>query len=142
MILNQARKYLDIYFSPRPKIEIKKIRAAGNGCLHCSFLCGNEGFDIELVFDLLSFTSNEIRVYSALLKVPAGKTVSYNDLSKKSGFPGGSRFIGNTMAKNPFPVFIPCHRVIKSDGSIGDYTGGVDIKRKLLELEVPAIPIQ
>jgi len=142
MILKQAGKFLDIYFSPRPKIEIKKIRPAENGYLHCSFLCGNEGLDIELVFDLQYFTSNEIRVYAALLKVPSGKTVSYNGLSKKAGFPGGSRFIGNTMAKNPFPIFIPCHRVIKSDGSIGNYTGGVEIKRKLLELEAAAIPIQ
>jgi methylated-DNA-[protein]-cysteine S-methyltransferase len=50
--------------------------------------------------------------------------------------PGGGRFVGNAMAKNMFPVFIPCHRVIKSDGAMGYYSGGVHIKEFLLAHEL------
>ncbi len=83
-------------------------------------------------FDFMSNTPNEIKVYKNLLKIDFGKTASYKDLSIKSGFPNGSRFIGNCMAKNRFPLIIPCHRIVKSDGSIGNYSGGPGIKEKLL----------
>lgn len=86
-------------------------------------------------FNFSSFTQNEINVYKHLLKVEFGKTSSYKELSVKSGFPLGSRFIGNCMAKNRFPVIIPCHRIIKSDGSIGNYSGGAGIKEMLLKHE-------
>jgi O-6-methylguanine DNA methyltransferase len=64
-----------------------------------------------------------------------GTTVSYGELASMSGIPGGARFIGNCMAKNRFPVLIPCHRVIKSDGSIGNFSGGVEVKEFLLDHE-------
>jgi O-6-methylguanine DNA methyltransferase len=91
--------------------------------------------DITLKLDLMWFTPKEMQVYSELLKIQAGSTISYGDLARRSGIPGGARFVGNTMAKNTFPIIIPCHRVIKSDGSMGNYSGGVNIKKHLLDLE-------
>jgi methylated-DNA-[protein]-cysteine S-methyltransferase len=77
----------------------------------------------------------EYAVYRALIRVPFGKTVSYGELARRGGCPRGARFAGNTMAKNSIPVIIPCHRVIRSDGSMGNYTGGTDIKEFLLRHE-------
>ncbi|RPI94438.1 MAG: MGMT family protein [Spirochaetales bacterium] len=82
--------------------------------------------------DLSAYTDGERAIYRALLKVPFGRTISYGDLARRAGFEGGGRFAGNCMAKNDFPVFIPCHRVIKSDGGIGRFSGGTGIKELLL----------
>jgi O-6-methylguanine DNA methyltransferase len=89
----------------------------------------------KINFNFSLYTPNEIKVYKSLMKVDFGKSISYQELAEKSGFSNGARFIGNCMAKNRFPIIIPCHRVIKSDGSIGNYTGGPGIKVKLLEHE-------
>lgn len=94
-----------------------------------------EGRDSGLFLDMNGYTDREVNVYYELLKVKPGTTVSYGELALRSGIPRGARFIGNCMAKNRFPVLIPCHRVIKSDGSIGNFSGGVGIKKFLLEHE-------
>lgn len=85
--------------------------------------------------DLSPFSEREQAVYQALLTVPPGETISYGALAGRAGIPRGARFIGNAMAKNHFPLFIPCHRVIRSDGALGGYTGGKEIKVFLLEHE-------
>lgn len=92
-------------------------------------------YGMTVKLDLSWCTIKEMRVYSELLKIPAGSTRSYGDLARRAGIPGGARFVGNTMSKNSFPIIIPCHRVIKSDGSMGNYSGGVDIKKHLLDIE-------
>ncbi|MBP7734743.1 MAG: MGMT family protein [Spirochaetes bacterium] len=92
-------------------------------------------YGITVNLDLSWYTLKEIQVYGELLKIPTGSTISYGDLAWKSGIPGGARFVGNTMAKNSFPIIIPCHRVIRSDGSMGNYSGGVNIKKHLLDIE-------
>jgi O-6-methylguanine DNA methyltransferase len=91
--------------------------------------------ELTLNMDVSEFTQKEISVYRELLRVPYGGTISYGVLAARSGFPGGARFIGNTMAKNNFPIIIPCHRVIKSDGTMGNYSGGKHIKTFLLNHE-------
>lgn len=90
---------------------------------------------ISVSADLSVFSDNEKTVYRRLARIPAGDTISYKKLSEISGIPGGSRFVGNTMAKNFFPIIIPCHRVIKSDGTRGNYSGGNCIKDYLLDHE-------
>lgn len=82
--------------------------------------------------DLSPCTEKEKMIYRALLKVPFGRTISYGELAGKAGLPGAARFTGNAMARNIFPIFIPCHRVILSDGTMGNYTGGIGIKKFLL----------
>jgi len=90
---------------------------------------------IDLVLDLAGFTTKEIGVYRTLLAVPAGTVISYGELARRAGIPNGGRFAGNAMAGNRFPIIIPCHRVVKSDGSIGNYSGGIHIKQYLLNYE-------
>lgn len=89
----------------------------------------------NLYLNMSDYTEKEISVYKNLLNVKSGKTISYSELAELSGFAKGSRFAGNCMARNNFPVIIPCHRVVKKDGSIGNYTGGVEIKKYLLNHE-------
>ncbi len=75
------------------------------------------------------------RVWSALSEIPYGQTRSYAEVAVAIGSPGASRAVGAACASNPLPIVIPCHRVVRSDGSIGGYLGGVPVKRWLLELE-------
>jgi O-6-methylguanine DNA methyltransferase len=85
----------------------------------------------------LSLVESEFkrRAYTSLRKVPPGAVITYHGLAATVGQPDGQRAIGNTMATNPIPIFVPCHRVIRSDGTIGNYGGGVDNKIKLLRAE-------
>jgi O-6-methylguanine DNA methyltransferase len=75
------------------------------------------------------------RALTRLCKVPLGSVVTYQGLASAVGAPDGQRAIGNAMGSNPIPIYVPCHRVIKSDLSIGNYGGGVPRKLKLLRAE-------
>jgi len=75
------------------------------------------------------------KIYKKLLQVPPGKITTYGELSRAIGFENGQRVIGQIMKKNPFPVIIPCHRVVRSDGKIGGYAFGMDIKKSMLVKE-------
>ena len=88
-----------------------------------------------IVMDVGMFTPAEISVYRALLETVHGSTLSYGSLAGLADIPRGARFVGNAMAKNAFPILIPCHRVVRSDGSIGGYTGGSGKKLFLLNHE-------
>lgn len=99
-------------------------------------LKGEKTYFPEEYLDFSSLTENEIKVLQVLKRIPIGSTLSYSQLGEKSGFGQRSgRFIGNTMRKNPFPVLFPCHRIIRKDGNIGNYTGGNEIKTFLLNQE-------
>jgi O-6-methylguanine DNA methyltransferase len=74
-------------------------------------------------------------VYDTLLGVPAGLTVSYGALAEMAGFPRAARAVGTAMATNPIPIVIPCHRVIRSDGSLGRYGDDPTWKERLLAHE-------
>jgi methylated-DNA-[protein]-cysteine S-methyltransferase len=74
-------------------------------------------------------------VYETLLGVPAGLTVSYGTLAQMAGFPRAARAVGTAMATNPIPVVVPCHRVIRSDGSLGRYGDDPTWKERLLAHE-------
>ena len=75
------------------------------------------------------------KVYKKLLEVPKGKVTTYGELANAVGLRNGQRAIGRIMNKNPFPVIVPCHRVIKSDGKIGGYAYGQDVKSNMLSKE-------
>jgi methylated-DNA-[protein]-cysteine S-methyltransferase len=77
----------------------------------------------------------ERRVLLADHQIPRGRVMTYGGLAAKVGVPGGARAVGNVMAGNPFPLIIPCHRVIRSDGSLGGFGGGLPMKKALLEKE-------
>lgn len=74
----------------------------------------------------------ERAVYEALLAIPAGETVSYGELAEMAGYPRAARAVGNAMAANPIPIVVPCHRVIRSDGTMGRYGNDPAWKERLL----------
>jgi methylated-DNA-[protein]-cysteine S-methyltransferase len=76
-----------------------------------------------------------IEVYRKLLKVKKGKITTYGDLAKAVGLKNGQRTIGMIMKNNPFPIIIPCHRVVKFNGEIGGYAYGKKIKSNILSKE-------
>jgi methylated-DNA-[protein]-cysteine S-methyltransferase len=92
-------------------------------------------FDVPLGFNhLQNFTK---KVLTACRKIATGRTVSYSQLACMIGQPRAGRAVGNALAKNPVPLIIPCHRVIHSDGSLGNFSapGGTNTKKKLIALE-------
>lgn len=75
------------------------------------------------------------KILSRLSRIPFGKTLSYKDVAAMVGNPKGARAVGSACRGNPFPLFIPCHRVIASDGSFGGFSYGLDLKKRLLKFE-------
>jgi methylated-DNA-[protein]-cysteine S-methyltransferase len=75
------------------------------------------------------------QVWAALQEIPYGKTASYGEIAGRIGKPKAARAVGLANNRNPIPIIIPCHRVIGANGSLTGYAGGLDMKRKLLELE-------
>ena len=75
------------------------------------------------------------RVWNKLLTIPYGKTLAYSELARQLSKPSAFRAVGAANGQNPISVIIPCHRLIGKNGSLTDYGGGLDRKRKLLELE-------
>ena len=85
----------------------------------------------------LEGTNFQRTVWKEISKIPFGETRTYKDIAIAIGKPNSSRAVANACAKNPYPVIIPCHRVIRSDGKLGGYSGvgGVKKKKELLKLE-------
>ena len=77
----------------------------------------------------------QLGVWRELAKIPYGETISYGELAKRVGDPTKARAVGAANGRNPLPVIVPCHRVIGADGSLTGFGGGLDRKRRLLELE-------
>ena len=85
--------------------------------------------------DLHVLTPFQRDVLRATAWVPFGRVASYGAIAAAIGRPGASRAVGNALGSNPVPILIPCHRIIASDGTVGGFTGGTGLKRKLLGLE-------
>ena len=85
-------------------------------------------------------TDFQIRVWQELVKIPYGKTISYQQLALQIGNARATRAVAQACAQNPLPIIVPCHRVIRKDGSLGGYAAGLPIKKFLLQLEKRATP--
>ncbi len=105
----QLKKELDAYFSGEPVAFTVRLDVSG--------------------------TDFQKRVWRELLKIPYGNIRSYKWLAAMAGNPKGSRAVGGALSRNRVPVVIPCHRVVEASGGLGGFGCGLDIKRKLLELE-------
>jgi methylated-DNA-[protein]-cysteine S-methyltransferase len=108
--LDEVRRELDEYFAGR-----------------------RTSFDIPVDWRLHDGFSR--RVLRATARIPFGKVQTYGDVAAKAGSPRGSRAAGNALGSNRIPIVVPCHRVVRSGGKIGGYTGGIERKEFLLELE-------
>lgn len=85
--------------------------------------------------DLSGATAFQRRVWLAVRGIPYGETRSYGQIARQAGSPGAARAVGRAMATNPVPIVVPCHRVIGSDGNLRGFGGGLDLKRRMLEME-------
>lgn len=112
LVIKELFAFFDLYFKGRKDVKFS-----------LTYLC------------LDGVTEFSRSVLLELKKVPFGDVISYKDLATATGYPKGCRAVGNVMNKNPFPIIFPCHRVIKSDGSLGGFAGGQKIKKYLLKHE-------
>ena len=125
-------RYLSRVYDDEPvKLSTSKLQHMINQ-LNEYFAGVRTEFDIPVKPEGTDFQQ---QVWQALLDLPYGRVISYGDLAVKLNNPGGMRAVGAANGKNPIPILIPCHRVIAADGSLGGYTGGLDIKRKILDIE-------
>ena len=88
--------------------------------------------------DLSGATIFQRQVWQITRLIPHGDTKNYKWVAEQMGKPGASRAVGQALGKNPLPIIVPCHRVIASDGGLGGFSGGLDMKRRLLNLEAQA----
>ncbi len=98
------------------------------------FLAGRRG-GFEIALDLSLATGFRGEVVRALTRIGYGSTATYGEVAGWVGNPGAVRAVGTACATNPLPLVLPCHRVVRGDGQIGDYRGGPEAKRTLLTLE-------
>jgi methylated-DNA-[protein]-cysteine S-methyltransferase len=94
----------------------------------------------DMTVDLSGMTPFTQQVLKATASVPFGKLSTYRDIARTIGKPGATRAVGNALGRNPIPVVVPCHRIVRSDWTIGGYTGGLDIKERLLSIEGSTLP--
>ncbi len=91
-------------------------------------------FEFDAPLDLIG-TPFQKQVWSALLTIPYGKTKSYDEIAKLINNPKSYRAIGNANRNNPISLIVPCHRVVRKNGALGGYNGGIEVKKWLLEFE-------
>lgn len=130
----------NIFFNPD-----KGLKQLGDEFIEEKSRCLNVTTQLDLYFEgkLSCFqvkmkpkgTEFQKKAWKVLVNIPYGKTLSYSEQAEILGNPRAMRAVGNANGKNPIPIIIPCHRVIKSDGSPGGYSSGESIKKTLLDLE-------
>lgn len=113
--------------SPDPRVVDAVLKAVNEG--------GGINFTVARNMSL-SGTAFQRKVWQALLEIPSGTTETYQQVAERIGDPKAVRPLANAVAANPIAVIIPCHRVVRSDGKIGGYRWGEDVKRKLLDREM------
>lgn len=91
--------------------------------------------EFDIAYDLTGLTPFYRAILRATAKVPYGKVTTYAAVARKAGNEKASRAAGGALSWNPIPIVVPCHRVVATDGSLGGYAGGLDVKRRLLDLE-------
>ena len=103
-----------------------------------AFLNGHEDSFDNIAVELGPVTEFQRLVYENCRRIPYGATASYAELAERAGRPNAARAVGTCMAKNRIPLIIPCHRVVRADGVIGNFSapGGSETKRRLLALEM------
>jgi len=121
---------------PNPQYDKKLLKTLQRQIIAYFDGCSvNFSPNIPLVID--GFSQFAVSVLTACRDVSFGQTISYALLAKKAGKPAAARAVGRVMAKNPLPLIVPCHRVIRTDGTLGGFSapGGISLKRKLLSHE-------
>jgi len=117
-------------------LELQRKKFHREEKLFSQYFEGKKEDFTSLPLDFISGTPYQRKVWLETRKIPYGKTQTYKFLAKKLNH-RGYRSIGQALSRNPLLIVIPCHRVLSSDGSIGGFTGGLELKKFLLRLEKP-----
>lgn len=88
----------------------------------------------KVELDLSGFNDFQRKVISVVMGIPRGRTMTYGQVAALAGHPGAARAVGNVMAKNPFVIIVPCHRVVAKEG-LGGFAWGLEVKERLLAIE-------
>lgn len=116
-------------------ISFEKIENASDGLYKEEFEKFFKNQPHQLKLKIEGGTPFQRQVWKALLEIPYAQLCSYQQIANRIGHPKAVRAVGSAIGKNPIPILIPCHRVIKKNGQLGNYTGGTHIKKRLLEVE-------
>jgi len=95
----------------------------------------------KINIEKLKGTKFQKKVWKALMQIPKGKTTTYKELAKKIGKPKAVRAVANAVRANPCAPYIPCHRVVRSDGKLGGYSGKGGVKKKIKLLQKEGVKI-
>lgn len=126
--VSKLKKYLQEGEEDDDKFLLEKVAEE----LNEYFSGKRKEFDVPL---LLAGTEFQRKVWNTLSEVKYGETFTYKDLAKSIGHPASVRAVANAVGANPASIFIPCHRIVGSDGSLTGYAGGLEAKSFLLQLE-------
>lgn len=129
-----AVKRLYLPGSPTPRMASRPTPALEQAREQLLAYLAGQRRSFDLVLDPQG-TPFQRRVWEQLQGIPYGQTRTYRDIALAAGSPKGFRAVGKANHCNPIPIFIPCHRVVGSDGSLTGYAGGLELKRALLALE-------
>lgn len=94
-----------------------------------------ENVRFSLPIDVSRLAPFSRKVSERLMGTSPGETLTYGELARRAGNPRAARAVGRIMARNPFPLVVPCHRVVGADGSLTGFSAGIELKKRLLELE-------
>jgi methylated-DNA-[protein]-cysteine S-methyltransferase len=125
------KRYPDAREAP-PTADIAEAIAA------IAALLSGEAVDLsEVRLDMDGVTEFDRNVYEATRTIPPGSTLTYGEIAKRIGEPGAARAVGRALGANPFPIVVPCHRVLGADGKAGGFSavGGVETKMRILSIE-------
>lgn len=120
--------------SENHSIEVNETSLLKNAALQLNEYLEGKRNSFDLPLNPIG-TEFQKKVWAALCDIPYGETRSYKQIAEYIGNPKACRAVGMANNKNPIMIFIPCHRVVGSDGSLTGYAGGLDMKEKLLSLE-------
>jgi len=138
-------KLLGVSF-PKPTVEdARATLSCADRCVECAaapeaemfrdYFAGETVDFGKVTVDLSGYAEFTVKVLEAVRSVPYGETVSYKQLAQIVGSPLAARAVGQALGCNPAPIVVPCHRVLSSDGTLGGFSGGLEWKRRLLDLE-------
>ena len=104
-------------------------------CERIECYVNGESVDFDEPLDLADVSAFHRLALEECRRIPYGSTCSYRELAARCGRPGAARAVGAAMARNPVPIIVPCHRVLRSDGTLGGFGGGLALKRRMLQSE-------
>lgn len=139
---NPKRKLKERIIKDYPEINKIPRKMSGGIDKRIAKLYKGQKENVDLSYlNLSKLTNFSAKVLKQTCKIPRGKVATYSGVAAKLGKHRAARAVGTALANNPFPIIIPCHRVIRADGTLGGFGGGLKMKRELLDKEGVALNI-